>query len=287
MPEANEQEQEQIEEIVNLFEDTTPTEPARKGYEYYAEKAEEEQKAAVSDDQKDGEQENVDDIDIPEKFKGKSMKDVVEAYKNLESEYGRRNTEVSTLRKLTDQLLELEKNPAEETQPKVDVSVDTLLESPGEVINEAVENNPRLKALEEKLLEADIKDSRQAFEAKHPDWVEVMNSEGFVNWVLESPVRQRLFQQADKNYDYETGTELLTLYKDTRGAAVKDATNQRNTEARQTAKDSVTEQSSAQEKPPVKKFRRTELIHLKLHNRAKYDAMLPEIMKAYAEDRVI
>ena len=43
--------------------------------------------------------------ELPSKFKGKSITDIVSSYENLEKELGRKGQEIGELRQLTDQIL--------------------------------------------------------------------------------------------------------------------------------------------------------------------------------------
>lgn len=287
MPEQNnEQEDLTHDEVVSLLsdDDSPNSPPVRKGYEDYRREAEAKASTPATTEEVDKDDEL--DIDIPEKFKGKSAAEIAKSYMELQSEYGRRNNEVGSLRKLTDQLLELKTQETKE-EPVKEIDVENLLENPGEAINQAVDGNPRLKAIEEKLTKADRQDSLTRFEDKHPKWKETLNTKEFQEWVLETPVRQRLFVEANNNYDYDTGSELFDMYNLAKGNAVEDATQERDTRARQAAKQAVTESGGSTETKGKPKYKRTELIQLKLSNPAKYNAMLDKIMSAYADGRVI
>ena len=291
MPDTPEQENLTTEEVVSLLSDDTPSAPTRKGYEDYvreaeAAKAKAEETHEESQETDGQSEEPKNDFQMPDKFQGKSAEEIAKSYMELQSEYGRRNNEVGSLRKLTDQLLELTNKPTEE-QTKEPIKVDSLLDNPDEVINTAVDSNPRLKALEQKLIEGDRKEALKAFETKHPDWQTVMNSEDFSNWVMESQLRQKTFVEAHKNYDYAAGSELLEMYDLYRGNALKEATAERDTKARESAKQAVTETGGANETKSKRKFKRSELIQLKLTNPAKYESMKGEIMQAYKDKRVI
>lgn len=274
-------------EVVSLLSEEPPTPRTRKGYDEYVREAAEAEDADEGESGEDELGQGSDGFEMPEKFQGKTAEEIARSYIELQSEYGRRNNEVGSLRKLTDQLLELNKEPAAEPEPKKRVSVDSLLENPDDVINEAVGENPRLKSLEEKLTKREREDSLKDFEAKFPNWVETINTPEFQAWIMESPVRQRLFIQADQEYDYATGAELLSTYELVRGSAIKAAKQERDKAARKAAKSSVTEVSGSSQKRAKPKYRRTELIELKLRDPAKYQAMLPEIMQAYQDKRVI
>ena len=46
------------------------------------------------------------DFEIPDKFQGKSMEDIISSYENLEKELGRKGQEIGELRQVTDGILQ-------------------------------------------------------------------------------------------------------------------------------------------------------------------------------------
>jgi len=123
--------------------------------------------------------------EMPEKFKGKSAADIATSYMELEKDKGRLANEVGDLRKLTDDFLKQKLEPVTETKEN-QIDLDNLLENPNDVIKGAIDNNPRIAALEEQLRQAQVAEKKQGFETKHTDWNTVLNSEDFSNWVQGS-----------------------------------------------------------------------------------------------------
>lgn len=281
MPEEEEVTQEDEIEVVSLLSEEAPKTQDRRSYQDYVDAEKAESKVTAEKGKAPFEEDTT-----PDKFKGKSISDVIESYTQLEAELGRRGNEVGDLRKLTDQLLELNEKKVE-TKPEKKVEVDSLLDDPDTTIKEVVNSNPRLKALERKLDELGVKDDKLAFEKKHPDFQKTMNSPEFIGWIRESPLRQRMLQHANSEYDYEMGTELFDNYNLAKGNAITEATTARDTKASKAAKEGVTEKGGATRSKAKQVFKRSELIHLKLTNPAKYDSMMPEIKKAYIEKRVV
>mgnify|MGYP003639614460 FL=1 len=237
-------------------------------------------------DESPDEQEQDPEYNLPSKFKGKSVDDVVKSYTELEREFGRRNNEVGELRKLTDELLNLQLSKEKANQePEYELNIDSLLDNPNEAISKAVENHPKFKQFEEAQRTATISKAKATFTEKHPDYLELVSSEDFANWVQESTVRTKMFKEADKNYDYETGDELFSTYKALRGVANSNALDEKQAKATQAMKKGSVERGSGQS-TAKKVYRRTDLINLKISNPSKYAAMEPEIMKAYADGRV-
>ena len=229
--------------------------------------------------------------EIPQKFQGKSVEDVAKSYEELERELGRKGNEIGELRKLTDQLLQLqvaekaEAGQVAQPEPVKPIDFDSLVENPEQTLNYAVESNPRLKALEEKILGQERASAQAQFEQAHPDWQDVIKSNEFNGWLQQNPALQRTLVQADQSYDYQTGGEILTLYKELKSQAQVATQAEQKQKRDQALKDGATERGGTGQ-AAKKIFRRADLINLKVSNPEKYQSMLPEIERAYAEDRV-
>jgi len=220
--------------------------------------------------------------DVPEKFKGKNINDVVKSYTELEKEFGRRNNEVGELRKLTDELLNLQLTEKEKAaEPEFEVDVDSLLENPNETINRAVENHPKFRQLEKD----NVAKAKDVFVGKHPDYSDIISSGEFTSWIQESPVRLKMFQTAHQGYDYDVADELFTTYKAIRGVANQSDETEKADRASKALKEGAVVKSSGSTSRK-KVYRRADLINLKMSDPKKYKAMESEIMKAYTEKRV-
>jgi hypothetical protein len=252
----------------------------------------EQQEVELTDDEELGELEATEEVVeeepqeepkavIPDKFKDKSLEDIVNAYQNLEKEYGRRNSEIGELRKLTDQMLQLETEKRQQQEVPKGIDVDALLDDPNTAINSAIESNPRLKALEEKLIGAERSTAKKQFEAKHSDWQDIVSSEEFHGWVQSSKIRSEMFQRAHQNYEYDVADELFSMYKEASGVKREESAKKTS---KQLKKAAVESGSTGATKRKV--YRRTDLINLRLTDPRKYEAMEDDIMRAYAEGRV-
>ena len=116
---------------------------------------------------------------------------------------------------------------------------------------------------------------------------EVLSSESFQTWVKGSQFRQNLFAQADQQYDFAAADELLTLFKDTQGAVKRHAAVEKVAKKAEIKKASTgSSRSNPEGQSSRKVYRRTDIVELNRTNPARYEAMLPDILKAYAEGRV-
>lgn len=229
-------------------------------------------------------------FEMPEKFVGKSLEDVVKSYQNVEKALGNKSNEVGELRKLTDQiLLNQASQGAQKTETHEDINddvgFDDFIDDPRVAVNKVLDTNPRIQKLEKELEENAAVVSRKALHAVHADADEVVASPEFQAWVLERPTRGRMLQEAHVNRDVDTASDLLDMFKTTRKAATENAVDERNAIAKGDLKKATVEKGNV---PNTKKkiYKREELIQLKITNPQRYEAMRPEINLAYAEKRV-
>lgn len=223
----------------------------------------------------------VEETDLPEKYQGKSLKEVVEMHQNLERAYGRHNNELGELRKLTDELLQQKLSGKDAAKEEDVLDADALLENPDAVLRNRIENNPRLRELEARLEARERAEQQRAFDKAFPDAKAVINDPRWQKWIDASPTRQRLLAQADQSYDFEMLGELMTLF----GAATGSASEERVAETKQAmsgAKPSTG--SKGGKKKPV--FTKKQLARLQIEDPRRYDALQDVIMEAYVDGRV-
>lgn len=228
---------------------------------------------------------------IPEKFRGKSLEDVISSYVNLEKELGNKGNEIGELRKLTDQILltqasqQKAQHPVEREDINEDVGFDDFIDDPASAIERVLKTNPRIRRLEENLEKNDTEMSRKALLSRHSDADDVVASPEFQRWVQEAPTRLRILQEAHVNRDVAAASDLLDMYKTTRKAATATAIDERDAIAKDTFRKASVETGGAPASSK-KVYRRAELIQLKIRDPNRYDAMSSEIRAAYAEGRV-
>lgn len=232
--------------------------------------------------------------ELPEKYRNKTIDEIVKMHQEAEKLIGRQAQEVGESRKLLDdfikQQLEAKKH---DTQPVQSQEIDWY-EDPAKAVNQALENNPILKQLQEQQAQQAQQAALQQVEKAHPDFRSIVQSEDFINWVKESRVRIQLLTQAE-NFDVESGLELLGTYKALKGinsqsqeqAKAADATLQKAEEANRskTLKAAAVQQGGTGESTkPI--YRREDIIRLKMQDPDRYESMADEILLAYAEKRV-
>jgi hypothetical protein len=218
---------------------------------------------------------------IPRQFQGKSIEEIANYAAATERSLSRQGQELGDVRKLADELLKAQLvSKKEHTQEaKVDFFVD-----PDEAVRQAIENNPRMQAVERHSREVQIAQAKTTLLQKHPDVSTIMQDPEFANWVNGSRVRTSLFQSAE-NYDLDAADELLSTFKELKGVRQKNIQSVDNT-ARDSALKSASVDTGGSGESSKKVYRSADLIRLKIRDPAKYEAMSDEIYRAYDEGRV-
>jgi hypothetical protein len=228
--------------------------------------------------------------EIPAKFAGKTSEEIIDSYQNLEKELGRKAQEVGELRKLSDSFLQAQLQSNEQNlqnnQTEVAEPVD-FFDNPDQAVNQAIENHPKFKEFQ-RYQTAQVQSSAKAqLETKHPDFSEIVQDAQFQEWVGESKIRQQLFQSADK-YNYDAADELLNNWKDRSMInKTQEVEKQASDDRKKALTAGATESRSSAGSTGGDKFKRADLIRMKLTDPGKYESMQDDIYKAYAEGRVI
>lgn len=221
-----------------------------------------------------------DEPEVPEKYRDKSIQDIIKMHQEVEKAYGRGQNELGEMRKLADQILKQQLEEAEQQASKK-LTSDDLLDDPDAALGRAVSDNPRVKELEARLTARERAEQMSAFNRKHPNAGELVNDPRFLKWVDESPTRKRLLQQADQTFDYELASEIISTFEQTHPAADPDKGDD-GKKALGNAKPSAGSGSAGKKRY----FKRAELMRLKVENPDRYERLQPEIMRAYKEGRV-
>ena len=228
--------------------------------------------------------------EIPAKFAGKTSEEIIDSYQNLEKELGRKAQEVGELRKLSDSFLQAQLQSNEQNlqnnQTEVAEPVD-FFDNPDQAVNQAIENHPKFKEFQRYQAEQVQISAKAQLETKHPDFSEVVQDPKFQEWVGGSKIRQQLFQSADK-YNYDAADELLTNWKDrSMISKTQEVEKQASDDRKKALTAGAAESRSSAGSTGGDKFKRADLIRMKLTDPGKYESMQDDIYKAYAEGRVV
>ena len=200
------------------------------------------------------------EYEMPEKFRGKSQKEIIESYNRLEKELGRKGQEVGELRKLADDFLRSQVNQRTvQKEPEPD-----FYEDPRAAVEKLLREDPRLQQVEQQSAAMRAQAALNQLEKAHPDFMDIVKTDGFQQWINGSRVRQQLFHAAD-NYDFDAANELLSTWKERSMInKTKEAEAEQEANRREALKGAKSEsRSSGEAKAGKKIYRRADLIRLK------------------------
>jgi hypothetical protein len=228
---------------------------------------------------------------LPEKFRNKSVEDVVESYQNLEKQYGKQGNEMGELRKLADSLIQKnlhESNTQSSAEALEDeLSEDDFILNPVDAVKRVVED--ALRPVKQELTRAQSDQTMQRVLSAHPDVESIVSSAQFEKWIMDSKPRQEMWLKANSG-DFDYADEMLTQYKALNSnkdleyqATIQIAKEEELRAATAVSKGNSSEAISTTGKPV---YRRSELMRLKMSDPARYAQLGTEITQAYAEGRV-
>lgn len=223
---------------------------------------------------------------IPEKYKGKSLEDIVKMHQEAEKLIGKQAQEVGEVRRLADELLKQQLSSNKQNTPaKQETQEIDFFEDPKTAVQKAVAEHPDVIAARQASLQFKQMQTQQMLHKKHPDFAEVVQDGEFIEWVKASPIRLNMYAMADAQYDFAAADELLSTFKQIRTAKAKETTDMGQQVRKQNLKAAAVDVSGTGESSK-KVYRRADLIRLRMTDPSRYDALQDEIMAAYAEGRV-
>ena len=222
--------------------------------------------------------------DLPEKYQGKDIKDIVRMHQEAEKLLGRQSSEVGELRKIVDDFVKSQIEASTSPQQK-DEEIDFFSE-PEKAIEAAIAKHPKIREAEEMSMAMKQQAILTKLQSSHPDFSEIIQNEKFAEWVTGSKVRSELYERADKQFDYDAADELLSSWKVRQNIVQETAKVQEEDRKRQLKAASTGSTKGSGEAPSRKIYRRADIIKLMQTDPERYQALAEEIRTAYAEGRV-
>jgi len=221
--------------------------------------------------------------ELPDKYRDKSLDEIVKMHQEAEKLIGKQAQEVGEVRKLADELIKQNLGSRQQTrqeEPEVD-----FFENPQKAVQRTVDNHPDILAARQVTQEMRRAQIQQRLAQEHPDFGDIAKDQDFANWVKSSPIRIKIFEQADSGYDFDSANELLSTYKQLRSVKQKQTSDDGEVTRKQNLK-AVGVDVGGSGESSKKVYRRADLIRLKMQDPNRYDALSDEIMQAYQEGRV-
>ena len=222
--------------------------------------------------------------DIPDKYKEKSLQDVIAMHQEAEKLIGRQGTELGELRRVANSYVQSQPQ-AKQTEVK-ETSDDDFFTNPKQAVDNAIQNHPKIRQAEQLTQEMQRSKALSSLKEKHPDFTDVVKDQGFQDWIGNSKVRAELFARADRRYDYDAADELISTWKEKKQLGGKTVEMEKQARSQDIKSATTTVASGSGEAPSKKIFRRSDIQKLINSDPAKYESLYPEIVKAYEEGRV-
>jgi len=132
--------------------------------------------------------------EIPEKYKGKNLEDIVRMHQEAEKLIGRQAQEVGEVRRLADDLIKqsiAQKNQQQVQPNEVNNASQEIdfFEDPQSHVNRAVANHPDVIAAKQASLQLKQIQTQAMLNKKHPDFADIVRDGEFIEWVKASPMR--------------------------------------------------------------------------------------------------
>jgi hypothetical protein len=232
------------------------------------------------------EQPQVEEPSLPEKYRGKSLEEIVQMHQEAEKLLGRQSSEVGELRKVVDDYISSQAQPPapqQTVEPEDDIDYFT---DPQAAVNRAIENHPKIREAEEYSTQYKKQASLAMLQSKHPDMQEILSDPKFAEWIKASKIRTQLFVAADQQYDADSADELFTLWKERKTVAQQTANVEKQARKQSLKAANTGNARGSAEGSRKKVYRRADIIKLMKNDPDRYQALADEIMAAYAEGRV-
>ena len=218
--------------------------------------------------------------DIPDKYRGKSVADIVRMHQEAEKLLGRQSSEVGELRKVVDSYIQTQlSNEAPETE-EID-----FFDDPQKAVSRAIENHPKIPEAEAMSQQYRKQDTFGRLQQQYPDLMETVQDPKFQEWVKASKIRTQLYMLADQQFDYDSANELLSNWNERKGT-IKATAEAEKASRKQAVKEASTGNVRGTGETSKKIYRRSDIIKLMKTDPDRYQALSDEIMTAYREGRV-
>ena len=223
---------------------------------------------------------------IPEKYQGKSLEEVVQMHQEAEKLMGKQSSEVGELRRVVDDYIQAQLSHQQAPVQQQEEDDIDFFTDPKSAVSKAIENHPKIREAEEYTQHYKKQSALAQLQSKHPDMQSILQDNKFAEWIKGSKVRTQLFVQADQQYDYDAADELFSLWKERAQVAQQTANVEKQARKQQVKSASTGNARGTGEGTRKKVYRRADIIKLMKTDPERYQSLSNEIFQAYAEGRV-
>lgn len=223
--------------------------------------------------------------DLPEKYRGKSAKEIAAMHTEAEKLIGKQGSEVGELRKVVDDFIKAQTlKEAKKEEPELDD--DAFFVDPKSAVKKAIENHPSIKEAQQASMAMRQQEVLGKIGSKHPNYQDTIQDPAFADWVKSSRIRMEMYARAETQFDYDAADELLSTWEERQNVA-KSVAETTKVDRQQQLKAASVNTQGATDSVAKKKYRRADIIKLMQTDPDTYEARSQEIMLAYREGRVI
>jgi len=223
---------------------------------------------------------------VPEKYQGKSLEEVVQMHQEAEKLMGKQSSEVGELRRVVDDYIQAQLSHQQAPVQQQEEDDIDFFTDPKSAVSKAIENHPKIREAEQYTQHYKKQSALAQLQSKHPDMQSILQDNKFAEWIKGSKVRTQLFVQADQQYDYDAADELFSLWKERAQVAQQTANVEKQARKQQVKSASTGNARGTGEGTRKKVYRRADIIKLMKTDPERYQSLSNEIFQAYAEGRV-
>jgi len=224
--------------------------------------------------------------ELPEKYQGKDLKEIVRMHQEAEKLLGRQSSEVGELRKTVDSFIQTQLATQQQAHDSPEIEEVDFYTDPQKAVDMAIANHPKIREAETVTAQLRQQEAMSKLKSAHPDFETIVQDQGFLDWVQKSKVRVELLRRADRQYDFDSADELLSTWKERKNLAKETVDQETQARKESVKKASTGNTKGSAEAPSRKVYRRADIIKLMQTDPDRYMALAEEIRKAYSEGRV-
>lgn len=151
---------------------------------------------------------------LPEKYKNKSVEDVVKMHQEAEKALSRQGQELGEYKRLAHTLAETGvRASTEPPKERIPVTTEELLENPDKTLENAIDSHPAVKKARETAENLERQLAQNDFESKHPSFRDDVKDPEFSDWVQKNPFLVKLAVSADR-FDMDAADQLWSLWEE-------------------------------------------------------------------------
>jgi len=226
------------------------------------------------------------EIEIPEKYAGKSTADLVQILVEKEKFQGKQSQEVGDLRKIVDNYIQQQSAQLEDAPQEEEFDETDFFSNPKDAVSRMVQNHPTVKQAQKVSEDYTRQASMQQLQQAHPDMMEIIQNPEFARWVEADEVRTELFVKADQQFDVKAANNLFNTWKDRKGYVAQTKEIEDIARQQATKKAAVGGGRSSTESKGKPIYKRSDVVNMMVERPDEYKRKLPDIRQAYAEGRV-